>query len=62
MKKIKKIHGGGDFCINIALKLEKVGLNPSPLLLSVATDNRKNFPCLNEVLNNKTGTLFLELN
>ena len=51
----------------IALKLGKVGptfscFNPHPSLPSVATDNGKQFQCLNIILNNKTGPLFLEFN
>ena len=37
-------------------------LSPCPSLPSVATDDRKPFQCLNIVLNNKSGLLFLELN
>ena len=37
-------------------------LNPCPSLPSVATDNRKQFQCINIVLNNKTVSLFLEFN
>ena len=34
--------------------------NPCPSLPSIATDGRRQFPCLNIVLNNnKTGPLFL---
>ena len=45
--------------------LEKVGpifsrFNPSPSLPSVATDDRKQFQCLNIVFNDKTGSLLLE--
>ena len=36
-----------------------LSLNPFPSLPSVATDNRKQFQCLNIVLNNKTGPLFV---
>ena len=36
--------------------------NPCPSLPSVATDDRKQFQCLNVALNNKTGLLFLEFN
>ena len=32
--------------------------NPCPSLLSVATDDRKKFQCLNIVVNDKTGPLF----
>ena len=51
----------------IALKLEKVGptfsrFNPFPSLPSVTKDNRKQFQCLNTVLNNKTESLFLKFN
>ena len=43
--------------LGMALKLEKVGatfssFNPFPSLPSVATDDRKQFQCLNIVLNN----------
>ena len=34
--------------------------NPCSFLLSIATDDRKQFQCLNIVLNNKTGPSFLE--
>ena len=58
--------GGGDFA-GIASKLEKVGLrcssfNPFPSLPSVATDDWKQFQCLNIVLNNKTRPLFFIFN
>ena len=51
-----------------ALKLKKDGpvfsiFSPCLSLPSVATDrDRKQFQCLNVVLHNKTGPLFLELN
>ena len=50
----------------IPLKLEKVGpffqsFNPYPSLQSAATDDRKQFQCINIVLNKKTGPLFLVL-
>ena len=37
-------------------------LSPCPSLPSVATDDRKQPECLNMVLNNKNGPLFLEFN
>ena len=51
----------------ISLKLKNVAptfssSNPNPSASFVALDNRKDFLCLNKVLNNKTGPLFLELN
>ena len=51
----------------IVLKLEKVGptfsrFNPFPSLPFVTNDNRKQFQCLNVVLNNKTEQLFLKFN
>jgi len=44
----------------IALKLEDVGpiFNPCPFLPSVATDDRKQFQCLNIILENTTKPLF----
>ena len=50
----------------VPLKLEQVGpifssFNPSPSLSSAATDDRKQFQCINIILNNKTGPLFLVL-
>ena len=38
----------------IALEIEKVGQYPCPSLLSLATDDRKQFQSLNIVLNDKT--------
>ena len=58
----------GDFC-GQSIKIWKGQLitsmfpsfNPCPSLQSVATtDNRKQFQCLNFILNNKAGLLFLE--
>ena len=51
----------------IGLKLEKVGQtfsssNQCPPLPSVATDDRKEFQCLNIVSNNKTEPLLLGFN
>ena len=48
-----------------AFKLEKVcptfaSFDPCPSLPSVATDDRKQFQCVNIVLNDKTLPLFLE--
>ena len=50
-----------------AMQLEKVGppfssLSPCPSLPSVETGERRQFQCLNIVLNNKTGPLFLKCN
>ena len=50
-----------------AFKTEKVGptfsnFNPCPSLPFVTTDDRKQFQCLNIVLNNKTRPLFLKFN
>ena len=50
----------------IALKLENVGpifsiLNPCPSLIAISY-NRKQFQCVNVVLNNKSRPLFLEFN
>ena len=55
------------FFSGIALKLEKAGpsfssLNPCPSLPSFAKDDSKQFQCLNIVLKNKAGPLFLEVN
>lgn len=36
--------------------------NPCPSLPSVASEDRKQFQCLNIGLNNKTGPLFVEFN
>ena len=36
--------------------------NPCPSLPSIATEDRKQFQCLNIGLNNETGPLFLEFN
>ena len=52
---------------SIALKLEKVGptfsrFNQFPSLPCVTKDNRKQFQCLNIVLNNKIEPLFLKFN
>ena len=52
---------------DIARKLENVGpavssFNPCLSLPSVSIGHRKHFQCLNIVLTNKTGPLFLELN
>ena len=49
----------------VALKLEKVvpvlsSFNPCQSLPSVTTEDRKQFPRLKIVLNNKSGPLFLE--
>ena len=55
----------GDFC-SIALKFKTSWsqffsrFNRCPSLPSFATDDGKQFHCLNEVLNDKTGPLFLE--
>ena len=51
----------------IALNVEKVGptfsiFNPCPSLSPFALDDRKQFPCLNIVLKNKTGPFLLEFN
>ena len=51
----------------IALNVEKVGptfssFNPCPSLSPFAPDDRKQFPCLNIVLKNKTGPFLLEFN
>ena len=57
-----------DFCGPcIELKLGKGGqtflsFNPGASLPSLATKDRKQFQCLTVVLNNKTGTFFLEFN
>ena len=50
-----------------AIQLAKVGptfssLSPCPSLPSVETGERRLFQCLNIVLNNKTGPLFLKCN
>ena len=52
---------------NVASKLEKIGpifssFNPSPVLLSVATYNRKQFQRRKIVFNDKDRPLFLEFN
>ena len=46
----------------MTLKLDPTwsSFNPFPSLPSLATDERKQFQCLNIVLNNKTEQLFLE--
>ena len=56
----------GDFC-SIALKFKTswsqffpARFNQCPSLPSFATDDGKQFHCLNEVLNDKTGPLLLE--
>ena len=51
----------------MALKFEKVSptystFNPYPSLPSVAPGDKKQFLCLNIVLHNKTGPLFLKFN
>ena len=51
----------------ITLKLEKVGttfwsFNPCPSLLSLVTDNRKQFQRLNKIWLNKTGPTFWKFN
>ena len=59
------------FFAGIALKLEKrnggrffffLTFNLCPLLLSVATDDRKQVQCLNILLSNKTAPISLGLN
>ena len=55
------------FFAGMALKLEKIAptfssSNPYPSVSFFASDNRKDFLCLNIILNNKTGPLFLEFN
>lgn len=58
----------GVFFAGIALKLGIVGpiflsFNPCPWSFpSVATEDSKQFQCLNIILNNKTGPVFLDIN
>jgi len=52
---------------DIASKFEKIGpifssFNPFPSLLSIATNDRKQFQCGKIVFNNKARPLFLEFN
>ena len=58
------VGGGGSFAGIAALKL-KIGpicsiFNSCPSLPTPATDERKKFQCLNIVLSNKSGPLFVE--